>query len=223
MIDLSGRVIVLDLDDTLYLERDYARSGFEAIGAWIEERHAIRGFGGACQDLFDKGIRRAIFDHALADLKQADRMPSVNELVEVYRSHKPQIRLAPDAAHLLRRLRGVPGALITDGPLICQRNKTEALRLGNYLKRIILTASLGPDCGKPHPLAFELVEEWSRRAPEDHVYIADNPTKDFVEPRRRGWLTVQIQRPERVHFELAPTPAHTAVYAIESLDEIRVR
>ena len=29
-----AEVIVLDLDDTLYLERDYARSGFAAVG-WI--------------------------------------------------------------------------------------------------------------------------------------------------------------------------------------------
>ena len=31
------------------------------------------------------------------------------------------------------------------------------------------------------------------------AYVADNPLKDFVTPRARGWWTVQVERPERVH------------------------
>ena len=28
-------VVTFDLDDTLYLERDFVRSGFAAVGAWL--------------------------------------------------------------------------------------------------------------------------------------------------------------------------------------------
>ena len=32
------RLVVLDIDDTLYLERDYVRSGFAAVGTWARDR-----------------------------------------------------------------------------------------------------------------------------------------------------------------------------------------
>ena len=31
---MMRRAVVFDIDDTLYLERDYVRSGFTAAGAW---------------------------------------------------------------------------------------------------------------------------------------------------------------------------------------------
>ena len=36
-------VIVFDLDDTLYLERDFVRSGFAAVDRWVSDRFAISG------------------------------------------------------------------------------------------------------------------------------------------------------------------------------------
>lgn len=223
MIDLSGHVIVLDMDDTLYCEADYARSGFAAVGRWMKAEHGIDDFGEACTELFDAGVRGDVFDQALEALGPAAPQVAVAELVAVYRVHRPDIALEPDAARLLRRLHGRPSALITDGPLDCQSSKVEALGLRGRIGKIILTAELPSGCGKPHAMAFEQVEEWSGKLPQDHVYIADNPAKDFLAPKRRGWLTVQIDRPGRVHPNAAPTAAHAAVHAIESLDEISLR
>ena len=223
MIDLSGHVIVLDLDDTLYLERDYAFSGFAAVGRWIEETHGISAFAEVCTGLFDRGVRANIFDRGLASLGPEGAEISVAAMVEIYRTHKPCIALAEDAARFLRRLRFMQSALISDGPLVCQQNKLAALDLERRIGRVILTDALPCGCGKPSPVAFELVEEWSRQPAEKHVYVADNLTKDFLAPRRRGWLTVQIRRPGRVHLEDAPTGAYAAVHAIETLDEIGLR
>jgi hypothetical protein len=36
---------VFDIDDTLYLERDYVRSGFEAVGRWAVKWIQIEDFG----------------------------------------------------------------------------------------------------------------------------------------------------------------------------------
>lgn len=223
MIDLSGHVLVLDLDDTLYLERDFARSGFAAVGRWMHAEHGIRGFAGCCADLFDQGVRGNIFDRALESLGGRGAAVPVADLVEVYRSHKPDIALAEDASRLLSRMRGLPSALITDGPLTCQGNKVAALGLQRRLGKLVLTGALPQGCGKPNPMAFEMVEQWSGRQPQEHVYVADNPKKDFLAPRRRGWLTVQIQRPGRIHLEEAPTAAHAAVHAIDTLDAIGLR
>jgi putative hydrolase of the HAD superfamily len=40
-------LIVFDLDDTLYLERDFARSGFEAAGAWLYRQAGVPGLAEA--------------------------------------------------------------------------------------------------------------------------------------------------------------------------------
>ena len=57
------RCVVFDLDDTLYLERDYVRSGFFAVGRYLEERHDLQGFESAAWQEFEAGRRGDIFDH----------------------------------------------------------------------------------------------------------------------------------------------------------------
>ena len=37
-------VLVLDIDDTLYLERDYVRSGFKCVGEWVNDRLGLSEF-----------------------------------------------------------------------------------------------------------------------------------------------------------------------------------
>ena len=40
------KVFVFDIDDTLYLERDYVHSGFQAVGAWFQQEFEIDKFAG---------------------------------------------------------------------------------------------------------------------------------------------------------------------------------
>lgn len=44
--------IVLDLDDTLYPERDYVLSGFQAADAWVKARYDVGGFADRALALF---------------------------------------------------------------------------------------------------------------------------------------------------------------------------
>ena len=42
-----------------------------------------------------------------------------------------------------------------------------------------------------------------------HVYVADDPLKDFAAPRQLGWLTIRVRRPGGLHYaeensEIAP-------------------
>ncbi|BCP53910.1 haloacid dehalogenase [Kaistia sp. 32K] len=213
-------LIVFDLDDTLYLERDFGRSGFAAAGEWLFRQVGVPGLGEVCVDLFEAGVRGRVFDEALVRLGLGPDPALLAQLVAIYRSHDPKIELAPDAVRYLARRDGsVPMALITDGPAATQQAKVRALGLEARLGCIVCTDTLGPGRGKPHPLGFERVEAW---APPGLplAYVADNPLKDFVTPRARGWWTVQIERPERVHRVEAPNPAHEAHGRIASLDEL---
>lgn len=214
-------LIVFDLDDTLYLERDFARSGFAAAGAWLQRQAGVSGLAEACCALFEAGPRTHLFDEALNRLGFATDPSLVARLVEIYRTHEPRIALAVDAARYFGGRDGtIPSALITDGPTATQQAKVRALGLDTLLGLIVCTGSLGPGRGKPHPLAFERVEAWATPHGLPLVYVADNPLKDFVAPRSRGWWTVQIERPERVHHVEAPDAAHEAHARIASLDEL---
>ena len=51
-------MIVFDLDDTLYLEREFAFSGYRFLDGWVKERESLEGFGNACRVLFEEGERR---------------------------------------------------------------------------------------------------------------------------------------------------------------------
>src|SRR5581483_10909766 len=121
---------VFDIDDTLYLERDYVRSGFEAVGRWTEKWLSIGNFADSCWRKFTAGGRRRIFDEVL---RESDRRPTpglISALVEIYRTHTPSITLAADASEALNKISGrVSMAVITDGPAVSQTRKIEALGL----------------------------------------------------------------------------------------------
>ena len=216
-------VVVFDLDDTLYLERDYVASGFAAAGRYAAHRHGIDGLEAAACSAFEAGRRGDIFDVALTALGFEVQAPVVVGLIRAYRNHRPQIRLAPDAADWLTRVPpGTALALLTDGNAISQSNKVAALGLTRYgFRPVVITARLGRGRGKPHPLGYNMIEKAYRLPPERFTYVADNATKDFLAPRRMGWHTVQIVRPERLHQQPAPDRAHEADTQIGTLAELR--
>src|SRR5690606_15960054 len=152
-------LVALDIDDTLYLERDYVRSGFAAVGAWARDELGIEGLGERAWAAFEAGVRRTIFDEALAACGVQGAADLVPRLVDVYRSHAPAIEMLDDArAWLESRDPGVVVAVVTDGPLASQRAKADALLLSRWADLVVFTESLGPGRGKPHPAAFEHIE-----------------------------------------------------------------
>lgn len=211
---MGEQVLVFDLDDTLYLERDFARSGFKAVDAWLSDHAGVKRFAAHCEAAFVAGHRGRVFDEALAAMGVAVDPALVSKLVAIYRSHAPTIALAADARAYLERPRTSRRAIITDGPVATQRAKVQALGLESLVDLVIFTDSWGREFWKPHARAFETIEAWAEVGPESLVYIADNPVKDFVTPSRRGWHTVMVAREARVHDMPAPDAAHRAAARI---------
>ncbi|MET0588140.1 MAG: HAD family hydrolase [Novosphingobium sp.] len=216
--EAAEAVFVFDLDDTLYLERDFARSGFAAVGQFLREALGVEGFAAHCGRLLSSGARGTIFNQALSDLGWSCDSVLVDRMVEIYRDHVPTIALAPDAEACLSQLRGRL-ALITDGPEKTQRAKIAALGLGEHIDLMVVTGAWPGEFGKPHPRAFKEVMTWSGQPAEAHIYVADNAAKDFIAPRALGWRTVQILRPGRIHHAAPPSPEHAADTVIETLDD----
>jgi putative hydrolase of the HAD superfamily len=195
------RCVVFDIDDTLYLERDYVKSGFDALDPIVRERFGASGFAGRAWARFEQGVRGSTFDVALGECGVAASPEQIAELVAAYREHHPKISLAADAHECLTALVGrVRIAAVSDGPLASQQNKASALGLSRWCDPVLLTASLGADRGKPHPAAFEQVQQAVGVEGEQCLYVADNPAKDFQGPRSLGWRTIRVRRPLGLHF-----------------------
>ena len=198
MADLD--VVVLDIDDTLYLERDYVRSGLCAVSEWAIAELGLSGVFDLAWSEFECGRRGDIFDRALRSLGHAPDDDVVARMVAIYRQHEPAIALVEDARRFLASdgpRRGI--AVVSDGPLESQRAKARALGLERWAEPIVLTAAYGKDYSKPSPLAFRFVQDRFGVDARACWYIADNPAKDFGGPRSLGWHTVRISRPGGLH------------------------
>lgn len=213
--------IVLDLDDTLYLEETYVRSGIAWISNWLEQETGLIGFRAEAETLRNMGVRDRLFDRTLVRLGIVPQPAFVSNLVAKYRSHPPTISLATDAKAFLAADHGFALALITDGYAVAQRAKIAALGLDRFaIHPMICTDEWGADYWKPHIRAFEAVEAYRPGGCDTFVYVADNPAKDFLAPRKLGWRTVQIDRPGAIHPRHHPATGHQADTRIRSFDEL---
>jgi putative hydrolase of the HAD superfamily len=202
--------VVFDIDDTLYLERDYVLSGFEAVGRWAAQWLHIEHFAESCWAKFLSGSRGAIFNEVLCEFGAEADPAVISTLIEIYRTHRPCIVLAPDVREALAAMpASVPFAIVSDGPIASQSRKVEALRLNGFAAPIILTEALGRQFRKPHPRGFELVSNYYPGML--FLYVGDNPLKDFSAPKELGWVTVRVRRVGGLHYaaeNTAITPDH---------------
>ena len=148
-------VVVFDLDDTLYLEANFVRSGFKALDKWVQERLSAPGFFDQAWGFFETGRRGNIFDLTLERLGIAITQNLIDRMLHIYRSHEPNINLEPDAADALVFLRNRSKlALLTDGYKGTQQRKVDALGLQDSLDPIIYTDRWGRTGWKPNPRGF---------------------------------------------------------------------
>lgn len=217
---MTRPLIVLDMDDTLYLERDYVLSGFLCVAEEVRRRFGIEGVDVACWQLFQKGVRGTVFDAVIRSTPGMSGIPGILQLmVEVYRTHRPSINLQADALAFLENASKVADlALITDGPPVSQRAKIDALGLDRWISKCVVTSEKGVAWTKPSLLPFRLVQTFFNAAPEACVYIADNPLKDFEAPRALGWHAVRVHRIGGLHYSVDNGPWPQLV--VEDLDPL---
>jgi putative hydrolase of the HAD superfamily len=213
--------VIFDLDDTLYLECNYVRSGFDAVGDFVLNEFGWTGFSGRCWSEFVNGRRGEIFNSVCREFTPDESEECVPQLVEVYRNHAPSIRLEPDSERWLKlwSTRFETG-LITDGPKNSQSQKIIALNVSQYINHVIVTDLWGREYWKPHRRAFESVADatgadWSRC-----VYVGDNPKKDFLAPMEMGWRTIRIRRQQGLYAFDEADGGKRADADITSLDEL---
>lgn len=187
-------VLIFDLDDTLYDEMTFVRSGLRAVARYgkeafdldAEESHVFM------LAYLQKNGRGKVFDEWLRSNGRYSAA-RVAACVRVYRHHQPEISLFPYTARILTLYQGkCPLYLVTDGHKVVQKNKIEALKLEWAFKRSFITHRYGIRHAKPSLYCFELIRHAELCSWSSICYVGDNPAKDFVNLNLVGALTVRV-------------------------------
>lgn len=184
--------VIFDLDDTLYSEKDYIRSGFKIVSDYLG--------GGYEEKLWSYYVSgKMAIDELLKDL---NREKDKNVILDLYRSQEPDISLYPGVVDLICLLKdkGIKVGIITDGRPEGQRNKFKALGLDKIIDDIIITDELGGiQFRKPCDIAFRILCTKWRLYPYDVIYVGDNPNKDFSAPKQLGIRSIYFSNPDGLY------------------------
>lgn len=216
---------MFDLDDTLYLERDYVSSGFGAVARHCAELTAESEaeIGAEFERLFAEAPQLPVFDRWLRT-RSLPIQPHLDAMVSLYRGHTPSIRPIPGAREALEELatRHRLG-LLTDGSSARQHAKLRALGLKGFFAAVVVSDEIGSDVRKPDPRPFLRVAEGLGVAPGDSVYVADNPEKDFIGARSAGFRSIRLRLSEGMHARVEPASvAHAPDAEIRDLSAASV-
>lgn len=221
---MSKKVIIFDLDDTLILEKDYVKSGFEIISKELEKQLNINS-----NEIYEKMVElfkedsQMLFNRLL-DYYDVDYDKNrILKLIKIYREHKPTINLLPDAKEILNYLfkNNYRMGIITDGYAVTQRRKLEVLKIDKYFEHIIVTDELGKENWKPSEVPYKLMKDKMNIKFDEMIYVGDNPKKDFISPNKLGMDSIQIIRDDGIYRDEILLNSHKAKKYIKKLCEIK--
>ncbi len=207
--------VVLDVDDTLYLERDYVHSGFRAVGEWCQAELDVAGVADRAWELFLVGRRGSTLTDALVDQGVQVDDALRRRVIEIYRGHSPAIALLPDAEEFLKRFGLSRLGVLTDGAASSQRAKCHALGLTSIAEPLVITAEHGTS--KPDRAVYRIFEHEWRLPGGQLMYVADNPLKDFIAPVELGWQCIRVRRPDSLHAAIATPEGVTEIASLGAL------
>jgi putative hydrolase of the HAD superfamily len=216
------KILVFDLDDTLFPEREFVLSGFQAVSDWMLQQYSVSGFFDVAWNLFEAGKRGKIFNLTLDQLGVEYESNLVAELIQVYRKHQPKISLHEDAHWAIDHFKSQKQlGLITNGFLATQRNKVKALGVESSFDEIIYCDVYGAQNWKPSPVPYQKMMEFRGVDGEECVYVGDHPHKDFVAAKKLGWMTVRICRNDGEYALMNADSNQDAHCKITSLYELK--
>lgn len=210
---ISG--VIFDLDDTLYSEKEYVRSGFKAVADYLGGDYA-----GRLWEMFEEG--KPAITCLLSELGLEEREA---EALRVYRYHSPDIHLYPDVEETFAQLRssGIKIGILTDGRPEGQRAKIKALGLEKMVDDILVTDELGGvQFRKPCDIAYRIIQRRWRIPFEEITYVGDNPAKDFHAPRQLGMKSVALHNSDGLYAckELPKTLRVNTIYQLMELPSL---
>lgn len=215
-------VLIFDLDDTLYDESTYVKSGFRVVAEYLEEcgsGYAPKLFSRMLEVLDEQG-REKVFDIVLNESGIYSK-GMVKTCLSVYRQHDAQIRLYLGVEEILKGLASHSLYLVTDGNKLVQAAKVRALGIEKYFRRIFITHRFGIKAAKPSLHCFQIIKKMENCKWRDIVYVGDNPNKDFFALNKVGAKTVRVHT--GMFSRVKAKPEYDAQMHIKGITEFDIR
>lgn len=192
------KVVVFDLDDTLYSEIDYLMSAFREISDRIFVNLGYT-------EIYEKMMlayaeKRNVFEYL--NEYYGISIP-ISTYLEIYRNHIPRIQLDVETIETLSVLKksGVALGLITDGRTNTQLNKIQALNLNRFIDKenMIISEEFGSE--KPSEKNFRYFNNKIQNG--EFYYVGDNVKKDFIGPNKLKWTSICLMdKGKNIHKQI---------------------
>lgn len=193
--------IVFDLDDTLYKQQvpfasaindlfpTFPESKMNALFIrfrYYSDLHYMKSITG------EWSLAKMRYERIRLALADFDFVPSKSELETfqaAYDHTLKTITLPSEISDSLTFLnqQDVPLGLITNGPVLRQKEKISALQLARWIapEKMIISDAVGIQ--KPEPKIFSLMETRLNLVPESLLYIGDSFENDVIGAKAAGW------------------------------------
>lgn len=208
---------VFDLDDTLYNEIDFLKSGYKIIAKYLEPLIQADIF----PQMIEKYTTNAKDDIFQWVVESYSSSIEKKQLLDIYRSHIPSITLNEDSSRLIMELtqNNIKMGIITDGRSVTQRNKLKSLGIINNFSELIISEEFGSE--KPAKRNYQYFE---LKYPNYNFYFfGDNPEKDFTAPLELGWKTFcLLDRGENIHPQNLSNLINTNISLLNSFDDLHL-
>lgn len=203
---MRKKIIVFDLDDTLYKEVDFLKSAYHEIASWIEQNYNKTGI---YDFMFSCYMQKK--NTFLCINQEYNLNIEIDIFLSMYRAHFPCLTLSEEVQKVLNTLvaENIIIGIITDGREQTQLNKIKALGLDKYISLADCVISESFGYSKPSQEAFLFFQH--KYGAADYYYIGDNAQKDFIAPNSLGWTTIcvlddgrNIHKQQSVSREMKP-------------------
>ena len=224
MLSMCKKVVCFDLDDTLYKEIDFLKSGYKKVSELVEKR-----FGFDSRLIYDKLICWYYKgENAFVRLNEQYGIGnSIEDYLNIYRYHHPSLILSEETKKMLTKLKdlGVILGIITDGRKITQTQKVKALKLSKWINWDCVLINEDKNHFKPNHWSFEQMMQHcydiNLGVDSDFYYVGDNPEKDFLAPNELGWTTIMLEDDgKNIHKQGCVTEAYKPKITIAKIEQI---
>ena len=187
--------VIFDLDDTLYSEKEYIRSGYKAVAQRLPE---VTDAESKLWFFFQQGLPAI---DALLEQENIYTKELKESCLSIYRNHIPSICLYKGVMGMLKRFKDqYKLGLITDGRVEGQRAKIKELGIETLFDEIIITDDLGgTEYRKPNMKAFQIMRNKFGMEYEEMCYIGDNRLKDFQAPEQLGMKSIWFRNADGIY------------------------
>lgn len=182
------KLVVFDLDNTLYDEKQY----FDAVFKNFCKKYNIP-YNTSFLTQYAHSNGQDIFKDFLLNTQIGYSQQYHNELFDIYCTLSHPLSLYSDASEILQYLqnKNITFAILTNGPVLAQKNKIKNLNLEHL--DIFYAREEGKQYEKPHKQAFYKVLNCYPNATQS-FFVGDTLETDIIGAKNAKMFTIYINR-----------------------------